>query len=116
MEHFFYDDIFCRDLEDLINKLQIDDVSELDDDWSTKIEHSTLEPIFEIDADKLCDLLSDHHEERFSEDGEEKEDVLKAIKRSVDFAVLSELLPQLYYPNGQFSTITKADLIEYQCN
>jgi len=53
MEHFFYDDTFCSDLEDLANVFDIDEdnVNELKDDWQVRVESSDLEPIFNIDAD-----------------------------------------------------------------
>ena len=115
MEHFFYDDTFCSDLEDLANIFYIDEdnVNELKDDWQVKVELSDLEPIFNIDADNLCQLLADANEDRLSEDFDEEEKVLKALKEAIDFEKLKEALPKLYYPNNKFETITKADLVEW---
>ena len=115
MEHFIYDDTFCSDLEDLANIFDIeeDNVNDLKDDWTVKVELSDLEPIFNIDADNLCQLLADANEDRLSEDFDEEAKVLKALKESIDFNKLKELLPKLYYPNGKFETITKADLVEW---
>ena len=115
MEHFFYDDTFCSDLEDLANIFDIDEynVNDLKDDWVIKVELSDLETIFNVDAGNLCQLLADANEDRLSEDFDEEANVLKALKESIDFNKLKELLPKLYYPNGKFETITKADLVEW---
>ena len=115
MEHFFYDDTFCSDLDDLANVFDIDEdnVNELQDDWQVKVEMSDLEPIFNIDADNLCQLLADANEDRLSEDFDEEARVLKALKETIDFEKLKEALPKLYYPNNKFETITKADLVEW---
>ena len=115
MEHFFYDDTFCSDLEDLANVFDIDEdnVNELKDDWQVRVEMSDLEPIFNIDAYNLCQLLADANEDRLSEDIDEKAKVTKALKETIDFEKLKEALPKLYYPNNKFKTITKADLVEW---
>jgi len=115
MEHFFYDDTFCSDLEDLANVFDIDEynVNELKDDWQVKVEMSDLEPIFYVDADSLCQLLADANEDRLSEDFDEEANILKALKECIDFEKLKEALPKLYYPNNEFQTITKKDLVEY---
>jgi len=75
MKHFFYDDTFCTDLEDLANVFNInkDNVNELKDDWQVKVELSDLEPIFNIDAENLCQLLADANEDRLSEDFDEED-------------------------------------------
>lgn len=115
MEHFFYDDTFCTDLEDLANIFYIDkdNVNELKDDWQVKVELSDLEPIFNIDAENLCQLLADANEDRLSEDFDEEAKVLKALKETIDFDKLKDALPKLYYPSNKFETITKADLVEW---
>jgi hypothetical protein len=115
MEHFFYDDRFCSDLEDLANVFWIDEynVNELKDDWNVKVELSDLEPIFKVDADSLCQLLADANEDRLSEDFDEEAKVLEALKETIDFEKLKEALPKLCYPNGKFETITKADLVKW---
>ena len=115
MEHFFYEDTFCSDLEDLANVFDIDEdnVNELKDDWQVRVELSDLEPIFNVDADNLCQLLADANEDRLSEDFDEEAKVLKALKETIDFEELKEELPKLYYPNNKFEIITKADLVEW---
>ena len=113
MENFFLDERFCSDLEDLANVLEIDEdnVNDLEDDWNIKIELTDLEPIFDIDAEKLCQILADSNEDRLSEDFTEEKTILQALKESIDFAKLTEMLPKLYYMNGKFQTITKSDLL-----
>ena len=115
MEYFFYEDTFCSDLEDLANVFDIDEdnVNEIKDDWEVRVELSDLEPIFNVDADSLCQLLADANEDRLSEDFDEEARVLKALKETIDFDKLKEALPKLYYPNNKFETITKADFVEW---
>ena len=115
MEYFFYEDTFCSDLEGLANIFDIDEdnVNELKEDWQVRVELSDLEPIFNIDAEILCQLLADANEDRLSEDFDEEAKVLKALKETIDFQKLKNALPKLYYPNNKFETITKADLVEW---
>lgn len=114
MENFFYDDKFCEDPSDLAELLDIDEdnVNELPDDWKVRVELTKLEPIFNIDADDLCQMLCDCNEERLPEDFEETK-TLNALKESIDFDKLRSLLPKLYYANAKFEFITKSDLINY---
>jgi hypothetical protein len=115
MNHFFYDDNFCLDIEDLAKVFDIDEdnVNELKDDWQVKVELTDLEPIFKVDADNLCQLLADTNHDRLSEDFEEEARVIEALKESIDFEKLKEALPKFYYPNYKFVTITKSDLVEW---
>jgi len=115
MKNFFHgEDRFCVNLYDLADVLCIDkdNVNKFADDFCVKVELSTLEPIFKVDADSICQLLADANEDRLSEDEFEGENVLKALKESIDFEKLNNLLPKKYYPNGQFAYVTKADLID----
>ena len=115
MEHFFYNDNLYSDLEEFLEYYGIDydNVNNLPDTWSARIEHSDLEPIFEVDAEIICQLLADSNEDRLSEDFDEEKKVLKALKESIAFEKLKELLPKLYYANGKFETITKKDILNY---
>ncbi len=115
MENFFYEDNFCSDIDDFAKIFDIDEdnVNELKDDWAVKIELSDLEPIFNIDAENLCQLLADANEDRLSEDFDEEQRVLMALSETIDFEKLKEALPKLYYPNNKFEIITKADLVEW---
>lgn len=115
MENFFYEDNFCSDINDLAQIFDIDEdnINELKDDWEVKVELSDLEPIFNVDAENLCQMLAGCNEDRLSEDFDEESRVLMALKESIDFDKLKELLPKLYYPNGKFETITKSDLVSW---
>ena len=115
MEHFFDDDNFLLDIGDLAERYDIDEdnVNELKDDWQVKVELSDLEPIFEVTAESLCQMLADCNEDRLSEYFDEEQKVMRALKESIDFDKLKELLPKLYYPNGKFETITKSDMVEW---
>jgi DNA-binding Xre family transcriptional regulator len=115
MENFFYNDCFCVDMEDLADIFDIneDNVNKLKDDWQVRIELSDLEPIFNVNAESLCQLLAAANDERLSENFNEKEKVLKALKEAIDFDKLKNALPKLYYPNNRFEIITKADLVKW---
>lgn len=115
MENFFYEDNFCNDIEDLmfIKDINDENISDLADDWVCKVELTTLEPMFQLSANKLSDMLCNDNEERFSEDGAQSEDIVKALNQCVDFEKLNSMIPSLWYPNGKDATITKKDLIEY---
>jgi hypothetical protein len=115
MINFFYDEIFCSDLGDLAEIYSIDEdyVHELPNDWQVKVELTDLEPIFEVDAESLCQLLADANEDRLSEDFNVESKVIKALKQSIDFEKLQQTLPKLCYPNSKYETITKADLVEW---
>jgi hypothetical protein len=113
MINFIYDEIFCSDLGDLAEIYSIDEdyVHELPNDWQVKVELTDLEPIFEVDAESLCQLLADANEDRLSEDFNVEAKVIKALKESIDFEKLQQTLPKLCYPNRKYETITKADLV-----
>lgn len=112
MENFFYDERFCSDISDLMDALDIDEdkVDELEEDWTCKVELTSLEPAFFIDADWICERLDD---DRLDEDGDISDKVHQLVKDNVDFTKLNELMPKLYYPTSKFATITKTDLVEY---
>jgi hypothetical protein len=115
MEHFFHDDDFCSDLDDLarIFDIEEDNINELDEDWKTIIELSDLEPIFSPDAEELCHILANFYEDRLTEEFGEEARVLKALKECIDFEKLKETLPKLYYPNGVYEKVTKSDLVDW---
>lgn len=113
MENFFYNDEYYRNVYHLAKSLNINksNVNDLDVYWSIEVELADLEPIFNVDADSLCQLLADANEDRLSEDYVEELRVLIALQESIDFEKLRELLPKLYYPNGKYGYITKDDLV-----
>ncbi len=112
MENFIVEDKFYRDLEELFHDLDYDEENPPSDDWALKVELSDLEPIFNIDAEKLCQMLGDCNEDRLTDNEEEEQKVLNALKESIDFDKLRGLLPKYYYPNGKFVTLTKQDFLE----
>jgi len=114
-EKFFIENDFYSEFTDFLDDYQIDEdnVQDLPDDWEVKIELSDLEPIFDLDAETLCKIISQCNEERLSEDENEEDKIIKALKDCIDFGKLKESLPELYYPNGKFVKITKAELMEY---
>lgn len=115
MENFFYDEDFCADLDDLAQRLDIDEdnVNNISDSWIEKVELTDLEPIFDITAESLCQILADTNEDRLTEDFDEEERVLNALRQSIDFDKLKDLLPKLHYPNGKFIIVNKVDLLEW---
>jgi 5'-deoxynucleotidase YfbR-like HD superfamily hydrolase len=113
MKNFFVEENFYSDY---LERFKEDEIKSLPDDWTERIELSDLEPIFQVDADNLCQLLADANEDRLTENDGEEEEIKKALKESIDFEKLKELLPKYYYPNGTFKTITKQDLLDIATN
>lgn len=119
MENIIYNDNYFMDLDALIDYLidskGIENLQQLEDDFSIEVELTELETIFKIDAKELSNLLIDNNEERLHEDfdGSDENKILIAVSESVDFDKLRELLPKLYYGTGEFAIITKQDLIDY---
>lgn len=117
MKNFFYNENFYSDIQALINNIHIefnvDNAKELKEDWQIRVELADLEPIFEVDADILCELLANQNEDRLTENFGEEQDVLAALNECIDFEKLKEKLPKLYYPNGKFMSLKKSDLL---CN
>jgi hypothetical protein len=112
MENFFIDEQFYTDIPALIADLE--DVESLPDDWSCTVELAELEPIFNIDIDRLCQWLADENEERLTDNEGEEDAVLEALRACIDFDKLAELLPRYYYPAEKFAKITKKDLLGYE--
>lgn len=116
MQYFFIDEDFYSDLGDLIDRRDYV-LKELDDDWSIEVDLSKLEKIFTLKEDFVIDAIMEKTEvweDRFPEESESAyEKVKNAIRQSIDFKKLNELMPSLYYPNDETCIITKADLIEY---
>jgi chemotaxis methyl-accepting protein methylase len=69
--------------------------------------------MFKVDVDFLAESLYDANEERYSEDAPQDLDVKKALNECIDFEKLNSMIPKLWYPNGKFQLITKADLLEF---
>lgn len=121
MENFFYNENFHLDLDSLLCDLGLyeeKDVQELPDDWSINIQMATLEPVCQLNGDELIEVIIDYIEdtfiERFPEDSDKTFDKIKqALIHGVYTNEINEAMPRLYYPNQEFQTITKQDLLEY---
>ena len=119
MENFFYNSVFCSDLSDLMDELDIDEenLNELEEDWFGICESSTLEKIFVIKKEFAVDSImasTENWVDRFPENSDitEKE-IKKAISDAVDIDKLNDGLPSFYYPNGKEFKVTKADLAKW---
>lgn len=121
MENFFYSDTFYRDLEDLcddISLYELTDVEALPDDWTLKVQESTLEKMFVLTDVMVAEAIlqyTDRFEERFPEDdnGDCLNKLEKAIPQCIDIYKINEAVSSLYYPNGKFTFITKQEIIEF---
>ncbi len=120
MENFFIDETFYTDFSDLMDEMEIeeDNIHELPDDWSQKIQLSKLEKIFTLDKKFVADAImqkTDTWEERFPEDPSDRfmKKIEMAIENGIDIDKMNALIPELYYPINEFVTITKKDLIEW---
>ena len=111
----YNDDVFCNDgIHDLLEHLCLDyneDLSDLPDDWTAKVELTRLEPMIQFNKDWILDNIDD---ERLDEDGNSLEKfagVLDKHKNALD-AIASEV-PRLYYRINKYITITKQDLLNH---
>lgn len=120
MEHFFLEDSFYSDLDDLINDQfpENGDIDALPDDWSIRVQESKLEPMFQLNEDHIKDVLinyfDDQFDDRFPLDDNDRcfDEVATAIDECFDVEKFNSLVPKLYYPTA-FTTITKQDLLDY---
>ena len=114
MENFFIEDEFFSTLDDLIDYIGLD-VEELDDNWTTKVKLSELEPMFELDIEFIVNAINDNFEDRFPEDSDNAfKKIEEAIIGSVDLEKLNKMIPSLYYPNCDYRIITKQDLLDFK--
>lgn len=120
MENFFIDDKFYSDLSDLMDEMDIEEenINELPDDWSEKIQISKLEKMFVLKKSFVVDAINqqtDRWEDRYPEDASDKllDQIEKAIESGIDIDKINSLIPELYYPTKEFVTITKQDLIDW---
>lgn len=118
MENFFIEDKFYNDIESLLIDFEIDEdnIAELPDDWSQEVILGTLEPVFDLNQESFERMLYGWFgDDRMPEDWDEKLEnkITEAIRQSVDFEKLSNLLPKFYYGYGEKAIITKQDLLEY---
>jgi len=117
MENFFIEDEFFSTLDDLIDYIGLD-VEELDDNWTTKVKLSELEPMFQFNEKFIVDAIinnTDLFEDRFPEDSDNAfKKIEEAIIGSVDLEKLNKMIPSLYYPNCDYRIITKQDLLDFK--
>ena len=114
MENFFANENFYKTIEELVEDMFNDDhetINNLPDDYNIKVEMSNLEPIFNINAQYLVNILCDNNEERLG-DLDDFSSILEAFNKSVDFDMLKVSLPKYNYPNNIFKIITKQDLLD----
>lgn len=108
-------DSFFKDIDGVIDHViytEDKELEDLPDDYTVEVELCDLEPIFQLDSQKLYEILSDVFDERCSEDGDEWGDVEPILKKHIDFEALNKDIPSLWFPNGEVETFTKAQLIE----
>ena len=112
MENFFYDDKFYTDLGHLIDDIDLseEDIINLPDDYSLDCKEATLELIITLSVDWIFDRMD---QDRFSEDGNEREKLEKVLSENIDFEKINSLIPKLYYESRIKFKITKADILEY---
>lgn len=119
-ENFFYNDDFFRDMEDLMDDLNLKaeaDIYSLPDDWKIEAVESNLEKMFVLTNEYVIEAIlgrTDIFEERFPEDDFTcLNELRKVIPKCIDIEKMNQAVKELYYPNGKKITITKSDLIEY---
>lgn len=111
MENFFYEDEFYADLEDLMIAFEFDeDLANVPDDWSVTCMYGVLEPVFQLSPEWIVDRVD---EERFSEDGDERERLYKVLGDKINYDDINAAIPKLWYPKGDKFTITKKDLQDW---
>jgi len=114
MENFSFGEHFYDDMEDYFLSAfdeDIDEVRKLPDEWEEKVELCELEPSIELDLEKIYEFVFRDNEERFPEQYDD--DPIKELFISCfDLEKFKKLVPQLYYPSGNFYTITKQELLD----
>lgn len=113
-QSFVYnDDIFCEDINDLLEYLLLDyadDLSDMGDDWEAKVELTRLEPMINFDANWILECVDD---DRIDEDGTSLDKFAKVLKQYESILnEINEKVPKLYYGINRYITITKQDLID----
>ncbi len=115
MENFFYDDHFCSGLEDLAVHLDFYSAEDIPEGWSCEVALAVGEPIFQLTANDLQGILCDVYSERMPEESDYvDEQILQAIKASIDFEKLNAAIPTIYYLNSKSTdaTITREDMLD----
>lgn len=112
---YYYNENFYHDLEQLIDDLDFEKVEELADDFSITYKECDEEPIVQLSADNLGELIRDWQEERFSEDDSEGEHeaIVKILSENIDFDKINSEMPTLWYPSKRKVQLTKADIVAF---
>jgi hypothetical protein len=120
MENFYYEDVFCSDLSDLLSALgyEEEDVSGLPDDWKAEVMGAKLEKMFVLTKGFISSWTAEHahtqYDERYPEDPSIMDArIAKAIEAGIDIDKINEGIPSMYYPDDAEVTITKSDLVEW---
>ncbi len=120
MENILEGDRFYYDLGDLLSDHDLEDkedIEKLDDDYCITVDNTKLEPIFKLDMQFVIDAIvqrTERFDERFPEESDSTfKKIEDAIRQSVDIDKLNSLIPELYYPDGETTKITKKDMLEY---
>ncbi len=89
-------------------------LSEINDDWTEEVFLTEEEPMFNITAKMLTELVENSDQERFSEHGYDNEvkEIKEAFEKSVDFKILNSLIPRLWYGSGGAYIVTKDDVYD----
>lgn len=108
------EDRFYNDINEIIDDI-IDwegkELEELPDDYTIEVGLCTLEPIFQLNSEKLQEILLDSFEDRSSEDGDEWDKVESVLQKHINFEALNNDIPKLWFPNGETEIFTKDELI-----
>lgn len=108
------DDRFYNDINEVIDDIidwEDKELEELPDDYAIEVGCCDLKPIFQLDSEKLKEILFDVFIDNSSEDGEEWDKVESVLQKHIDFEVLNNDIPKLWFPNGETETFTKDELI-----
>lgn len=111
------EDRYYNDINEIIDDI-IDwegkELVELPDDYTIEVGLCTLEPIFQLNSEKLQEILLDVYQERSSEEGEEWDKLEWILQKHINFEELNRDIPKLWFPTGKTETFTKDELIALQ--
>lgn len=112
---YYYNENFYHDLDQLIDDLDFEKVEDLDDDFSIIYKECDEEPIIQLSAEILGELISDWQEERFSEDDSEgeHESIVKVLSENINFDKINSEMPTLLYPSRRKVQLTKKDIVAF---
>ena len=108
---YYWNENYYDNVKEIIDDMDMDCFK---DDDILKVELCELRPMFQIDADKLSQLVCEYFEEDFVEDFYERdsEKITEIINGSVNFEKLNSEIPNYWYPCGKFEKYTKQELLD----